>query len=504
MRLHWRTQMKIIGFCKRLKDLIPVEIEVSFVPGLPQIHLIGQADPILKESLIKIKSVIKSLEIELPKSRQIIVNLRSGDFKKKSLELEVPIVLAILNGLKVISFGESATIYAYGELTLEGKIVSSELLLCKKLISDHCFISGYPSDRGIVGPLTSQHLYFKDLRELVSFYGIYNEFFSKNPRSDKKYKPVCDGLASEFNVFSQRKIAPRFEKDPSQIFFTEGERRLLKLVSLGRHSLLLMGPRGLGKSTLAESLNFLAEPPDEETFLHQMKYFFIEEGTYWRPFVQPHHSISHLALIGGGSQCLPGEITRAHGGILLLDELLEFDPKCQEALREPMQTKAIHLARGQKYQKYDCDFQLIATTNLCVCGQWLPGKSMDCTYSQLRCTKYRDKLSGPVIDRFHILFFMRPQKKDEKIYSLESIGEEVKSIRKKFREHRGQIGFNIKSLSKGLKQRLESELSSFRRLNASIEVARTLCMLRGQMEISDSLMNEALEYSWQPFLDLKS
>lgn len=485
--------MNVIGYSQRHKEWLPVEIEVSFVPGLPQIHLIGQADSILKESLIKIKSVLRLLEIDMPKGRQIIVNLRAGDFKKKSLDLELPILVAILTELGVIGFAECDEICAHGELSLEGKIFSSDLLLIKKSVGDRRLLTGYHPD----GLLNENHAQFLNVKELLSTYSVNEQDVGKSKKSTLK-------TPESFNVFSNRVLAPEFEKDPSQVWFTDDERELLKIVSLGRHSLLLMGPRGLGKSTLAESLNYLAEPPDEETFLHQMKYFFVDEGRYWRPFVHPHHSISHLALIGGGAQCLPGEITRAHGGILLMDEFLEFDPKCQEALREPMQTKNIHLARGQKYQKYDCDFHLIATTNLCPCGQWLPGKAVDCVYSHSRCNRYRDKLSGPVVDRFHIVSFMRPQRKKDKIHSLASISDEVKKQRMSFYDRRQKLEFNTSYLSQGLKQRLDSELSSLRRLNASVEVAKTLCALRNKTEVDDELINEALRYTWHPFLELKS
>lgn len=480
--------MTVIGFCQRHKEWLPIEVEVSFISGLPQIHLIGQADSILKESLLKIKTILKNLEIELPKSRQIIVNLRGGDFKKKSLSLELPILLAILIELKAVSFSEVGSVFAHGELSLEGAIFSPDLLMLKKNIGEKALVTGFDSN----GVLSENHVQFLTVKDLISYYaeGVVNS--------------ALNSLSGSLNVFSHRVLAPPVEKDFSQIFFTNEDAELLKLVSLGRHSLLLMGPRGLGKSTLAESLNCLSSAPDEETYLHQMKYFYVEEGRYWRPFVRPHHSISHLALIGGGQQCLPGEITRAHGGILLMDEFLEFDTKCQEALREPMQNKSIHLARGQKYQKYECDFHLIATTNLCGCGQWLPGKDIDCPNSRARCSKYRDKLSGPVIDRFTILSFMRRSKKAQRVRSLASLIKEVNDLRPSFQSRRDKLEFNRADLSYGLKQKLDNELNSLRRLNASIEVAKTLCILKNQSEITDDLLNESLKYTWQPFLELKS
>ncbi|MBL7542823.1 MAG: ATP-binding protein [Bdellovibrionaceae bacterium] len=516
--------MKVIGFCPHHKEWLPVEVEVSFIPGLPQIHLIGQADRNLKESLIKIKSILRSLEVDVPKSKQLVVNLRGGDFRKKSLGLELPIVLAILVALKTInldgvvraegavrtvgtdglvSTGASDIVYAHGELSLEGQIHSSDLFLLKSIVSDKVTITGLCKD----GILNEKHVQFQHIKDLISCYLDISDVVS-----DVKDRPIrFTGKSAEpslirpllaFDPLVGRTLRPEFEKDPEHVFFTQGERDLLLLVSLGRHSLLLMGPRGLGKSTLAESLNYLAEPPDEETFLHQSKYFYVEEGAYWRPFVRPHHSISHLALVGGGPQCQPGEITRAHGGILLLDEFLEFDPKCQEALREPMQNKTIHLARGQRYQKYDCDFHFIATTNLCSCGQWLPGKAVDCAYSYARCRKYRDKLSGPVIDRFHILSFLRPRKKIEQCWTLASVYQEVERHRVNFKQRRERVVFKKDLLSLGLRQRLDHELNSLRRLNASIEVAKTLCTIKNQTQVTDEIMIEALAYTWQPFLDL--
>lgn len=494
--------MKVIGYSQRHKEWLPVEVEVSFVPGLPQIHLIGQADTILKESLIKIKSLLRMLEVDLPKGRQIIVNLRAGDFKKKSLDLELSILVAILAELGVVDFPSCEEICAHGELSLEGKIFSSDLALIKKSVGDRRVLTGFHPE----GSLNENHAQFLNVVELVSTFSTNESDVGKTKKSSRKNKsPVLatGETSAVYNVFSKRVLAPEFVKDPAHVVFTDEERELLKIVSLGRHSLLLMGPRGLGKSTLAESLNYLAEPPDEETFLHQMRYFFVEAGRYWRPFVHPHHSISHLALIGGGAQCLPGEITRAHGGILLMDEFLEFDPKCQEALREPMQNKNIHLARGQKYQKYECDFHLIATTNLCPCGQWLPGKSMDCVYSHSRCTKYRDKLSGPVIDRFHILSFMRESKKTQKKWTLRDIADELSELRPQFKERRDKLEFSREYLSQGVKQRLDNELGSLRRLNASIEVAKTLCVIQEKDRLTDDLIDKALEYTWQPFLELK-
>ena len=169
-------------------------------------------------------------------------------------------------------------LFRSGEISLEGKIFSSDLLLIKKMVGTKRLLTGYHPD----GLLNENHAQFLTVKDLVSTFSINEPDVGKSKKSTRKIKDSVVAAdhktAGPYNVFSNRVLAPEFEKDPAQVLFTDEERELLKIVSLGRHSLLLMGPRGLGKSTLAESLNFLAEPPDEETFLHQMKYFFVEIG----------------------------------------------------------------------------------------------------------------------------------------------------------------------------------------------------------------------------------
>lgn len=495
--------MKIFGFCQHFNNWVQVEIEVSLIPGLPLIHILGLPDQAVKESSIKIKSAMRSQNFEFPKAKQIIINIRGGDFKKKSPGLDLPMALAILTKTNQILKGFENDIFAFGELGLSGEVFQLEDAVLDNLLLDNINVSKNKFFSGeIDSPLRAKNHFqikqLKDFKNLESINKGIPEMNSSSGVSGNQNKAFFKKRKIEINLKNQHEF--------KKLKFSQEEAKLLELVTMGRHSLLLMGPRGLGKSTLAEALNYLSSEPTPSVYTHYKKYFHHHGNEFWRPFVKPHHSISHLALIGGGAQCSPGEVTRAHGGILLLDEMLEFDSKCQEALREPIQTKEVHLVRGRKFHAYPSDFQLIATTNLCPCGQWLPGEQVECNYSGARCHKYREKLSGPMLDRFEILYFLKPSKKNSLNVPLESLREKIDEKRKNkesLERQREQIVFNKESLSEALTYRLDSELNSFRRLRASIEIAKTLAILHGKDRVEDQEMVESLEYTWQAFLELK-
>lgn len=484
--------MKILSFCEHRHQWVEVEIEVSLIPGLPQMHLLGLPDQRVKESLLKIKSALRLQGFNLPKAKQIIVNLRGGDFKKNSRGLDLAIAVSILKETSQLDLQINNKLYVYGELGLAGEVLPfSEVIVDEKWQVEN-LLTGLCRQKII----NSNHFEIKELRQLSEIQNL-NSKNSSSAYSDHDY----------FQAHGVQLMPPQNDFIEN-LLLTKAEARLLEIVALGGHSLLLMGPRGLGKTTLAECLHYLSKEPEVKHYLHQCRYFPMKEKYFWRPFVRPHHSISHLALIGGGADCSPGEITRAHGGILLLDELLEFSPHCQESLREPLQTKEVHLVRGKKFQTFPCDFQLVATTNLCPCGQWLPGASIDCHKSFRNCHQYRQKLSGPLLDRFSVLYFLRRSDRAEKKISLQQVKKQVQQARLFQRQladkgASGEVRFDQNQLSQGLNIKIQSELNSLRRLRASIEVAKSIALLQGKQQIQDAEFEESLNYTWAPFLDLK-
>lgn len=514
--------MKIYSFCEYHRDWIRVEIEVSLIPGLPQIHLLGLPDQVIKESMIKIKSALRFQGYTLPKAKQIIVNIRGGDFKKKSSGVELAIVIGILHATGQLwaeninrGFTKASEIYAFGEISLTGEVFPLDDFLVDEKYELSSLITGLTDEKFSL----KNHCLIKELKELseLSFESLNH---LNSPVGSKNSEPVAIGIQSQTflqldkesnnpaNYFKKKQLCLRMQNEElyENLKFTPQEARLLELVSVGRHSLLLMGPRGLGKTTLAEALNYLSPKPEVSQYIHYKKYFHHHGDEFWRPFVRPHHSITHLALIGGGAACSPGEITRAHGGILLLDEMLEFNSQCQEALREPIQNKEVHLVRGARYQVYPSDFQLIATTNLCPCGQWLPGAKVDCHYSFSKCQKYRQKLSGPMLDRFDVLYFLKSNLKINKTIGLVDIRKRVEGIRAsnaQLKSKLAEMSLDEQSISPFMRQKLKDELSSIRRLNASINIAKTLAIMNGKALVGDEELMEALDFTWQPFLELK-
>ena len=227
---------------------------------------------------------------------------------------------------------------------------------------------------------------------------------------------------------------PKIEApDFSGIYLTPKQAELALIAALGRHSLLMAGPAGSGKSLMGELIHSLGSDPSESMQKdlwrrRQQQNDIDETENLWRPLIRPHHSVTTQGLIGGGNPIRPGELARAHNGTLILDELLEFKPTTIEALREPLETNKIRLARVSGYHAYDCQFHFMATTNLCPCGDFAPKTPIKCRYSLTKCRSYSQKLTGPLVDRFQILNFSH-QWKGERSVRYEDLKQKIQQIR---------------------------------------------------------------------------
>lgn len=300
-------------------------------------------------------------------------------------------------------------------------------------------------------------------------------------------------------------------------YYSETQATILSVVALGGHSLLLAGPSGSGKTTMAKVLPaLLAEPRPEEILEIKKINKDLQHGdSLWRPVIQPHHSSTPLALIGGGVPPMPGEMSRAHRGLLILDELLEFDTQVQESLREPMEEGSLRLSRGTRAVKYPAMAQVVATTNLCPCGDYTPGCEKKCRHSKHRCQSYSLRLSGPVADRFEILYFSqhrrRRSEEDAGISGAEVLAK-VESARAWLRE----LGRRGEQNSRRSVAELEAEYDSFffkhmmtrefgshRRFQATLRVARTFADLEQVENIQGRHFDLALDITWKPFERLK-
>lgn len=297
--------------------------------------------------------------------------------------------------------------------------------------------------------------------------------------------------------------------------FSEQHADIISLVALGGHSMLLAGPSGSGKTTMVKAIpSYLSVPrPEEILEIKKINKEFIDEGGFWRPVISPHHSSSSLAIVGGGVPPMPGEVSRAHRGVLIMDELLEFPSRVQEALREPMEEGALRLSRGNQSVRYPAQAQVLATTNLCPCGDFTPGCRASCRFSLLKCKSYSYRLSGPLVDRFEVLHFTEKKKSTEMIKvsgreilaRLEKSWEWLKATgrssilnsRRPLREIEGEVErFYFEHL-------MNKDMGSHRRHQATLRVGRTLADLECSPVIQEHHLEQALNWTWRPFERLR-
>lgn len=478
--------MKLKSLVRENNSLVPVEVEVTLLPGLPTIQFLGLPDQIIKESIHRIKSAIRQQGFDFPKAHQVFVNIRPNHLKKSSRGLELAVASGILWATGQLPRpAVPDPFYIYGELGLSGEVYEPEDLA---------------SDFEANG----------DTQVLTGALSALCCPFARRVAHELKEIPQ-----SQFHPPEMQSLQLQRPQEGLDLFFSEVHAQILSLAALGGHSLLLAGPSGSGKSTIAKTLaSLMSEPrPEEILEIKKINRDLHEEDGVWRPVIHPHHSSTPLAVVGGGVPPRPGEISRAHRGILILDELLEFDGKVQESLREPMEEGAIRISRGTRAIRYPAMAQVVATTNLCPCGDFTPGSRVSCRYALIKCRSYSQKLSGPLVDRFEILYFTEKKKAPE-AGSLS--GQKILENLEECREWLGQQGrgalLNSRRPLKDLenevdrfhfKHMMSKDLGSQRRYQATLRVARTLADLERQDVIQGRHLDEALQLTWLPFERLK-
>lgn len=388
-------------------NAVPVVVEVDIATGIG-IHLVGLADTAIKESLLRTITALQAMGFRIP-GRKIVINLAPADMHKKGSGYDVPIALGIIaaSGQRNMPLLEDYMIM--GELGLDGSIrtISGALPIVELAIKEGL--------KGCILPLDSarEAVEFEDiniygvttLEEVLSIVAgvscddllIINRGASDAFRSKR---PLADSVSSDFMDFSE-------------IIGQEGAKRGLEIAAAGGHNAILIGSQGCGKSSLAKAMVGILPPMSLEESLQTSKIYSVagkgnsEGGLIWRrPFRAPHYSISVAALLGGGSDIImPGEISLAHNGLLLIDEFGEAPKRILEVLRIPMEERKVTISRLKSKVEFPADFMLVAATNPCPCGYY--GDGDRCTCSPSKRIAYLNKLSGPIMDRIDLHIFLK-------------------------------------------------------------------------------------------------
>ncbi len=470
--------MKIQSYIRDSLGLRPVEVEISLTPGLPRIQFLGLPDATIKESVLRIQSAIKDSGFELPKSKQILVNLKPNYLKKSSRGIDLAVAAGILWEIGQAPKPEAKSVALYGELSLKGEVfVPDDFEDLESPVAEKFYTGKIQSSQGF------------DIFSLSTLQDIALPAFY--PKSDD-YIAIKRPKISDFKI-------------------TNKQAELIEIIGTGEHPAILAGPPGSGKTTIAMIASLLLKDPQPHelrTYQKISRYFGIPID--WRPVVAPHHTSTALAMIGGGTTPRPGEITRAHGGTLIMDEFLEFDSHVQEALREPMESGKVTISRTGNVSIFPAQFLLLATTNLCPCGHLVPEKNFECKGRIRFCHSRIQKLSGPMMDRFSILSLSHEWGTGGDISATSLLTKITKAI--EFREARGQKVANhyaeISEIEKDLSDfdkdiLLPSLGNSHRRYQALLRVARTIADLESTHKISSAHIKKAFRYTQEPFNRLK-
>ncbi|SEP39498.1 YifB family Mg chelatase-like AAA ATPase [Nitrosovibrio sp. Nv6] len=481
-----------------------VTVEVHIANGLPSFTIVGLPEAEVKESKDRVRAALQNAQFEFP-ARRITVNLAPADLPKESGRFDLPIALGILAATSQIPSDKLDKYEWAGELALTGELRTIRGALAMTYGASR-------SGRSFVLPLqnAAEAALVKEAAVYPASSLLQICAHLANRESLQLY--TYGGAGADGDAETNTSQYPGMEEVKGQ----GHAKRALEIAAAGGHSMLMVGPPGTGKSMLAARLPGILPSMTEDEALESAAMQSLSSGGFnvanWkrRPYRSPHHTASGVALVGGGSNPRPGEISLAMNGVLFLDELPEFDRKVLEVLREPLESGRITISRAARQADFPARFQLIAAMNPCLCG-YLGHHSGRCRCTPDQITRYRGKISGPLLDRIDIQIEV-PAVPEEDLMR-QARGESSSRIRQRVekahhrqveRQGKANARLTVKDMDKHcipdaqgenlLKQAISRLNFSARAYHRVLKVARTIADLAESEDISSMHIAEAVQY----------